>query len=479
VYYNTSNQTTSRLITYDAAGDVTVDMNTGNSYLYDGEGRICAVASTPMPSMTTMTGYLYDAEGRRVAKGTIRAWSCDPSSNGFTTTADYVLGPNGEQASEMSVSGGASTWSHTNVWAGGKLLATYDMTGKGLHFYLDDPLGTRRVQTDELGVVEQTCSSLPFGDGLTCTGSATTPTEHHFTGKERDTESGNDYFGARYYSSSMGRFMTPDPSGLTYAIAANPQSLNLYSYALNNPLKFIDPTGMYCFYGGKGDTPANDSDPTDYDFTDEPGDCGGQWIDNPSSTVTVSAGGDNGNTLSTFPSDVSQNFQFIPGKGCAAALKTAGANGSAINNYYNNYQAPINSAANANGVDPNLLAAVGVRESGLPANPDVVQANGNGRGLFQIDLGGNPNVSTAQAFDPTSSANFAAGMLSSNMSFLANAHPNFNGVQLAQATAATYNMGLGNHPVGKNISGNPNTIDAGTTGGNYGSNVVAISVDCF
>jgi hypothetical protein len=159
-----------------------------------------------MPNMTTMTGYLYDAEGRRVAKGAIRAWSCDPSANGFTTTADYVLGPNGEQASEMSVSGGTSTWSHTNVWAGGKLLATYDMTGKGLHFYLDDPLGTRRVQTDELGVVEQTCSSLPFGDGLSCTGSITFPTEHHFTGKERDTESGNDYFGARYYASSMGRF---------------------------------------------------------------------------------------------------------------------------------------------------------------------------------------------------------------------------------------------------------------------------------
>jgi len=36
----------------------------------------------------------------------------------------------------------------------------------------------------------------------------------HFTGKERDSESGNDYFGARYYSSAMGRFMSPDPSGL-------------------------------------------------------------------------------------------------------------------------------------------------------------------------------------------------------------------------------------------------------------------------
>lgn len=51
-----------------------------------------------------------------------------------------------------------------------------------------------------------------------------------YTGKERDTESGLDYFGARYMSSSMGRFMSPDPSGLYFADPSNPQSLNLYSY---------------------------------------------------------------------------------------------------------------------------------------------------------------------------------------------------------------------------------------------------------
>jgi RHS repeat-associated protein len=66
------------------------------------------------------------------------------------------------------------------------------------------------------------------------------------TGKERDSESGNDYFGARYYASSMGRFMTPDPMGMTYADRTNPQSLNLYSYVLNNPPTKIDPTGLDC-----------------------------------------------------------------------------------------------------------------------------------------------------------------------------------------------------------------------------------------
>jgi RHS repeat-associated protein len=67
------------------------------------------------------------------------------------------------------------------------------------------------------------------------------------TGKERDTESGNDYFGARYFGSSMGRFMSPDWSGdldtVPYADFGNPQSLNLYSYVQNNPMSQTDPDG--------------------------------------------------------------------------------------------------------------------------------------------------------------------------------------------------------------------------------------------
>lgn len=64
-----------------------------------------------------------------------------------------------------------------------------------------------------------------------------------YTGKERDAESGLDYFGARYMSSNMGRFMSPDPVIITPERLANPQELNLYAYVANNPLRFIDPTG--------------------------------------------------------------------------------------------------------------------------------------------------------------------------------------------------------------------------------------------
>jgi RHS repeat-associated protein len=265
--YNGNNQVTWTQVnaavngfTYDFAGNVVND--NVNQYLYDGDGRICAVASTPMPNMTTMTGYLYDANGTRVAKGTITNWNggCDPTVNGFQTTNDYILGPGGEQVTEMGVGGTSAsgdsvtalTWQHTNIWAGGKLLGTYDggqntetingvqttVNTYGLHFYFNDPLGTRRAQTNFEGVIEKTCGSLPFGDQETC---APTPTEHLFTGKEYDAESQLDYFGARYYASTIGRFLSPDDGSDQNALS--PASWNLFSYVQNNPLTNTDPDG--------------------------------------------------------------------------------------------------------------------------------------------------------------------------------------------------------------------------------------------
>jgi RHS repeat-associated protein len=98
------------------------------------------------------------------------------------------------------------------------------------------------MQTSASGNEEERCYSYPFGDGLNCTGADAT--EHHFTGKERDQESGNDYFGARYYASTMGRWMSPDPSPAGVNVM-NPQSWNLYNYALNNPLRMVDRNGYW------------------------------------------------------------------------------------------------------------------------------------------------------------------------------------------------------------------------------------------
>jgi len=115
-------------------------------------------------------------------------------------------------------------------------------------------LGTRRLDTDNCGTKTYGYQSLPFGDGLQtvtynqpCTGANTPDTERHFTGKERDSESNLDYFGARYYGSSLGRFMTPDWAATAIAVPfadfGDPRSLNLYGYVRSNPVSAADPDG--------------------------------------------------------------------------------------------------------------------------------------------------------------------------------------------------------------------------------------------
>ena len=279
--YNTANQVTWTTVNsavngfaYDAAGNVTNDA--ANQYLYDGEGRVCAVQTRPISGGAPMFGYIYDAEGRRVAKGTLSTFSCNLATNGFTLTESYVLGQDGEQLTTLDQN---QNWQRTNAYGGGKLLATYD--AQGLHFHLTDPLGTRRVQTNDAGVAEEDCQGLPFGDGLNCYEPSNAPptaddsTPLHFTGKERDADSGNDYFGARYYASSMGRFMSPDWSAkeepVPYAKLDDPQSLNLYAYVQNNPLSSVDNDGHFTLCrsplagsptpcAGESDTQANQSD---------------------------------------------------------------------------------------------------------------------------------------------------------------------------------------------------------------------------
>ena len=127
------------------------------------------------------------------------------------------------------------------VYAGGKHLATYS-GGKGgtTYFIHADWLGSERARTTAAGAAYETCTSLPFGDWLTCTGGD--PSPMHFTAKERDSESGLDNFGARYDSSSMGRFMSPD-AFYKDSHVGDPQSWNEYAYARNNPLRYVDPTG--------------------------------------------------------------------------------------------------------------------------------------------------------------------------------------------------------------------------------------------
>jgi RHS repeat-associated protein len=204
---------------------------------------------------------------------------------------------------------------HTNAYAGGKLLATYDFINGGLHFVLTDPLGTKRVQISATGTAELNCQSLPFGNDLgnprvtdcvvpTNGVGAPDATEHHFTGKERDSESGNDFFTARYYASSFGRFASPDDG--SDQNPSDPQSWNLYSYVRNNALSNTDLDGHGCQKTIFSHLDANGNrvvDDTVWDLSD----CFFGFVD---TTINVTK-----STANAFSQAISQTTQHAPNNG--------------------------------------------------------------------------------------------------------------------------------------------------------------------
>jgi RHS repeat-associated protein len=115
----------------------------------------------------------------------------------------------------------------------------------GVFYYFSDHLKTASMITDSAGNIKAESDYYPWGGELQFVNND--PNHYKFTGKERDTESGLDYFGARYYSNGLGRFITPDwaakATAVPYAEFSDPQSLNLYSYVRNIPTTRIDADG--------------------------------------------------------------------------------------------------------------------------------------------------------------------------------------------------------------------------------------------
>ena len=170
------------------------------------------------------------------------------SINGYTTT--YAFGGEGRRVTKYVASTG--DWTYYVYDGMGNLAAEYTtsltrMACKTCYF-MADHLGSTRMLTDASRNVISLHDFLPFGeeipssvDGRDATWGNVDPTQR-FTGQERDAETALDYFDFRYFSGAQGRFASADEP-LTFADAENPQSWNLYSYGLNNPLLYSDPTG--------------------------------------------------------------------------------------------------------------------------------------------------------------------------------------------------------------------------------------------
>ena len=240
---------------YDAAGNL---LNDGvHSYTYDAECRIKTVDGTAAT-------YTYGPGGERVRKDT-------PA--GSTEYINF----GGSVIAELNPASGAWT---DYIFAGGSRIAKDTSTNaSAAQYFQGDSLGSTRIMTDASGTVISSCTYAPYGEQVACSPDNTS-NHYRFTGKERDAETGIDYFGARHYSSRMGRFMTPDwdagPTTVPYAHLDNPQTLNLYSYVDNNPINGIDLDGHSrneYMVGGGGWSP--------YIMSSGSGELGGPGLNDP------------------------------------------------------------------------------------------------------------------------------------------------------------------------------------------------------
>jgi len=272
-WYGAASPRTNRISTwaYDAAGNVTGIPATGGTltrascatnvqagvamqrtFCYDAENRMTS-ATTATPVTST---YAYDGDGHRVQK-----------TVGSSGTTVFVYDPFGHLVQEYGTA-----------------------SDSGTKYITADHLGSTRVETDATGGVSRCYDYLPFGEELgngtgnrtsSCFGGSQYPAapdvlSNKFTSKERDAETGLDFFGARYMSSAQGRFTSPDVPLLDQQ-PGDPQSWNLYSYVRNNPLIFTDRTGNDCVYVNS----SNDGISSIDNQTNAKG-CGktgGYWVD--------------------------------------------------------------------------------------------------------------------------------------------------------------------------------------------------------
>src|SRR5271166_1750042 len=179
--------------------------------------------------------YTCDASGWRVEKTGNVAESCSVNGTGYYLhdLQGHVVG--------LNIIG--SGWGGGYVYLGSQLIAEY--ANGTTYFIHPDHLGSTRLLTTLNQSVCESLDYLPFGEQA---GSGSCPAGQRFTGDEWDEETGLDHAQFRQYSSAQGRWISPDPAGLAAVDTTNPQSWNRYAYVLNNPLSYVDNSGLVCTY---------------------------------------------------------------------------------------------------------------------------------------------------------------------------------------------------------------------------------------
>jgi len=202
---------------YDAAGNLTSDGL--QTFTYDATGQQTYASATGLTQN-------YDGDGLRVKK----------TESGVTNyyLRSSVLG--GQVVAEMNSSG---TWTRGYVYQGGSLLAVQQ--SNAVYWMHEDPVTKSKRVTDSSGAVVSTIELDPWGgDTARSNNSAFQPRK--YTSYERDANGGDEAM-FRRYNRSNSRFDQPDPYDGSYDLA-DPQSFNRYAYVGNDPVNFVDPTGL-------------------------------------------------------------------------------------------------------------------------------------------------------------------------------------------------------------------------------------------
>jgi len=213
-------------LTYDNNGNLIQDLN--NYYEYDNMNRMIRVREKSV-SGVIIEEYLYDGNGKRMMKNVVKAGSNE---------SIYYIGDNFVQVRNSS-----GIFNTTYYYADNILIAEKDILGKK-KYYHPDHLGSTSLITNSTGQIIEETFYLPFGDVL----EGGDESRYGYNSKEKDG-TGLNYYGARYYKSTQGQFVQAD------SIIMNiyePQTLNHYTYVLNNPYKYIDPNGLWAVITGAG-----------------------------------------------------------------------------------------------------------------------------------------------------------------------------------------------------------------------------------
>lgn len=306
--YNTNNRYTLGGTSYDGNGNLTND--TFNTYAWDSDGNTFSV---------NLINVTYDAFDRIVEE------------NNSGTYKQILYSPIGKLAV-------MAKQVPTNVFVplpGGEQ-ATY--TSQTIRFRHYDWQGSARFESN---MAEQEYGDLayaPFGETYAI---KNTP-YLSFTGQQQDTVAGTYDFLYREYNPVQGRWIRPDPAGLAAVDPSNPQSWNRYAYALNNPLSYVDPTGLYCEYFGESD----ESDlGASFDFHSNSGECGdngGTWFDDAKTTVTVNGTTGDVDTLSIFTGNEGLTPNVTVQRSFDRSFPCKQTAGGAMNNLQNNFPASAN-----------------------------------------------------------------------------------------------------------------------------------------